>query len=125
MTDIFKSHFIRPRNAAVPEKYDFVSEKSSAVCGDTVTFYMSFDGDTVSDAGYEVLGCSVAIASASAVSEMIIGRETGFAERISADDISAYLGGIPDNRKECIITVLDSVRSCIYQQKHSQSGDQL
>jgi nitrogen fixation protein NifU and related proteins len=43
-------------------------------CGDEITLRVSLKGDTICDVSYDSLGCSISQASASVLSDLVIGK---------------------------------------------------
>jgi nitrogen fixation protein NifU and related proteins len=43
-------------------------------CGDEITLRVALKGDTITDVSYESLGCSISQASASVLSDLLIGK---------------------------------------------------
>jgi nitrogen fixation NifU-like protein len=52
-------------------------------CGDEVTLRVLLKGDTIADVSYEGLGCSISQASASVLTELLIGKTVDEAMQVS------------------------------------------
>ena len=78
-----------------------VHMKHQAGCGDILFLDLRMEDDRITDAGYQFVGCSGLQASASALTEMIIGKRVADVESLSMQDIVDWLGGIPVNKYEC------------------------
>ena len=80
--DVVLDHSRRPRNFRRIDDPDQTQEGFNPLCGDKITLYMTFDGDLISDVGFEGAGCAISKASASMMTESIKGKS-----RAEADDI--------------------------------------
>jgi nitrogen fixation NifU-like protein len=72
--EIILDHYRNPHHKGLREPYDTEVHHVNPTCGDEVTLRVKLDGDEVVDVSYDALGCSISQASASVMTDLIIGR---------------------------------------------------
>lgn len=75
--EIILDHYRNPHNKGLREPYDAEVHHVNPTCGDEITLRVRLgtaDGDpTVADVSYDAIGCSISQASASVMSDLVIG----------------------------------------------------
>lgn len=117
-------HFLNPRNVGEIVEADGIGEVGNIVCGDAMKLYIKLTADKLSieNVGFQTFGCASAIASASALTEMLRGKALAEAATLTNQDIANYLGELPEAKMHCSVMGMEAFQAAMHdiRQKHPE-----
>ena len=112
-TETVKDHFANPRNIGTLKNPDAVGVAKNEVDGDKVQIHLKIEQSRIMEIKIKVMGCVAAIAAASMYSEMIKNQTIEDAQKISRENLSEQLGGLPEHKIHCSLTCIDAFHQAV------------
>ncbi|MDF9715260.1 SUF system NifU family Fe-S cluster assembly protein [Nocardioides sp. ChNu-153] len=94
--EIILDHYKNPHNKGLREPHEAEVHHVNPTCGDEVTLRVHLTGEpgaeTVADVSYDAVGCSISQASASVLTDLVIGRPVDEAMEIHESFLTLMQG---------------------------------
>ena len=112
-------HFTNPRNVGSIEDASCIGSAGNPADGDTVRLYLKIEEERIVGAKVKVFGCPTAIAAASALTELVVGKTLDQALAVRNEDVSEALGGLPESKLHCSVLAEAVLQDAISQYRDS------
>ncbi len=120
-SDIYKEiildYYKNPRNRGTMESPQAIAKDSNPLCGDVVEMQLKFSEGKVSDIKFNGDGCAISQASASMLTEMVMGKSIDQVRKIDKIALLDNLGSpnLGAVRIKCALLPLKVVKTALYQ----------
>jgi len=112
---------MHPKNVGEIEHADASATEGSPACGDMVKLYLKVNSDThkIDDIKFQSYGCASNIATASIITEIAQNKTLEEAKKITWQQASDTLGGLPPVKVHCAVLAVDALKIAIENYEHT------
>lgn len=114
--EIILDYYRNPRNYGKIENPDISKRDSNPLCGDELEMHINLSDNKVSDVKFTGKGCAISQASASMLTELIMGKDFDYVKKLTKEDILDNLGlhDLGPARIKCALLSLKVLKYGIY-----------
>jgi len=116
--EVILDHYKNPRSHGLLEAPDAVAEGQNPLCGDEVSVSLRFDGDRISEVGFEGRGCAISQAATSMLTEIVQGKTVDEVARMPKEELLEEIGiPLTPVRLKCAILGLGVLKVALHKAK--------
>jgi nitrogen fixation NifU-like protein len=119
-SNTFKDHLANPRNAGEMANANASAEESNPVCGDRLHLSLLVRENRIEAVRFLAYGCPPTLVCGSALTELIQGKTTAEASRLTRADLLNAIGGLPSRKQHAAALAIETLRSALGQANSKQ-----
>lgn len=108
-------HFEHPRNAGTIADADAQARIENPACGDILELTLKVDGGRIAQIQFRARGCVAAMACASALTELVRGKTTDEARKLTREELLRVVGGLPPASSHAGHLAMDALDAVLQQ----------
>ena len=114
--EVILDHYKNPRNKGTLDPHDFTYEDENPLCGDKLRIDVRLDEQQrIKEVAFSGRGCAISQASASMLTEAILGKTVDEVKQLTKDDILEMLGiELGPVRLKCALLSLKVLKAGAY-----------
>jgi nitrogen fixation NifU-like protein len=112
-SEAFKDHLAHPRNVGELADADASAELTNPACGDRLRLTLRIHDGRIAAARFLAYGCPPTLACGSALTEMLEGITTAEAARITRQQITHALDGLPARKSHAAALAVETLQAAL------------
>ena len=121
-SDLFKDHLANPRHAGQLDAPDARAEQTNPVCGDRLVLTLRLQEGRIQAARFLAYGCPPTLACGSALASMLEGMTIEDARRLTRQDLTRTLGGLPARKQHAAALAVETLHEALEQLRGKMKG---
>jgi len=109
----FKDHLAHPRNAGELPDATAVADETNPICGDRLRLSFVVKDDRIEAVKYLAYGCPPTLVCGSVLTELISGKTTEEARRLTRADLLDAIGGLPSRKHHAAALAIETLNSAL------------
>ena len=109
----FKDHLAHPRNAGELSDANAVADETNPICGDRLRLSLIVRDDRIEEVRYLAYGCPPTLVCGSVLTELISGKTTEEAKRLTRADLLDAIGGLPSRKHHAASLAIETLHSAL------------
>lgn len=110
-------HFQNPRNPGEVVGADAVAEIENPACGDVLRLSLKMNSGRIAEIRFKAKGCVPSMACASALTELVAGKNLEETRSLQRETLIAAVGGLPQASTHAAQLALDTLSAALRQLK--------
>lgn len=106
-------YFEHPKNAGTVDGADAAVRVENPACGDVLELTVKCASGKIEEIRFRAKGCVAAMACGSALTELVSGKTSGEATRLTRDDVVRAVGGLPQASEHASHLAIDALRALL------------
>ena len=90
--EVILDHYKNPRGHGLLDAADAQAEGQNPLCGDEVAVSLRFDGETISEVGFEGRGCAISQAATSMLTGIVKGKTATQVAKLPKEELLEEVG---------------------------------
>jgi nitrogen fixation NifU-like protein len=121
-SEILREHLANPRNAGEVVGADAAAELANTICGDRLRLTLRVNGGRITAARFLAYGCPPTLACGSALTILIQGGAFEDAARLTREDLTDAIGGLPARKGHAAALAIETLRAALDSLGKNEAG---